>query len=133
MTMRQNWKQEIARDILAIGGLPFYVIVIVWATIGEHNLFVYKLLVAAAVVYALRLFLRNANLHIARGFVLFAFTSLFYKDATFTAFAFLLWLAALGSPFYLKEKLQNIAKGVLVGIASTAAAFLILDNLKEYL
>ena len=124
-----KWKQEVARDVLALGGLPFYFIVLVRATIGEYNLFVYQLLIAIAVLYLLYFVVKQANLHIARGFIVFAFTSLFYNDMTFTTSAFLLLLAAFAALFYLKTKPAVIAKGVVLGIVSTAVSYYSLTNL----
>ncbi|MAG15676.1 hypothetical protein CMO88_01300 [Candidatus Woesearchaeota archaeon] len=126
--LTMKWKKEIARDILALGGLPFYFIVLIRAIIGDYNLFVYQLLMAIAVLYILYFFVKQANLHIARGFIVSAFTSLFYKEIIFTVFAFFLWLAALASLFYLKTKPANIVKGIIIGIISAVVAYYSLTN-----
>jgi hypothetical protein len=121
--MTKNWGREVARDVLALGGIPFYLIVIARATIGKYNVFVYQLLIAIAAIYIIQFFIKKSNLRIARGFVLFIFTSLFYQDFVFTVFAFLLWLTALAALFYLKEKISNIIKGVMAGIVSAAIGY----------
>ena len=121
--MVAKWFKEIARDILALGGIPFYIIIIARATIGEHQLFVSQMLLAIVVLYVLQFVVKKANLHIARGLIVVFFTNLFYSDVTFTLFAVLLWFAALGSLFYLQTKVSSIVKGILLGIVSTAAAY----------
>ena len=123
MAKLRNMSREIARDLVALGSIPFFAIVVVRAVIGSYKLFVYELIVAAVFLALLSLVIKKPNHHLARGFVLFVFTSLYYKDALFTTFAFLLWLSTLVSLFYLKEKAFLIAKGIALGIVCSAASY----------
>ena len=121
--MPKNWKKEITRDTLALGSIPFYFLVVIRAVIGKYAIFVYQVLIAIIVLIVLSKIIKNSNLHIARGFVLIVFTSLFYNDLFYTAFVSLLFLVMLISSAYLKEKKSRIAKGVLLGIATSLASY----------
>ncbi|TKJ17166.1 hypothetical protein CEE44_01365 [Candidatus Woesearchaeota archaeon B3_Woes] len=121
--MIKNWKKEIARDLLALGGIPFYFIVLIRAIIGKYSPFVYQLVITLVVLVILSLIFKNSNQHIARGLILVFFTSLFYKDILFTIFASLLWLFMIFSLFYLKVKSKEIVKGVLFGVISMTMGY----------
>ena len=121
--MANKLLKEIARDLLALGGIPFYVIVLARASIGEYNVFVFQLLLAVVVLYALYFFFRKMNLHIARSTILLVFTSLFYTDITFSAFAAGLWVVAVFALIYLKAKPKAIAQGIAFGAISAAASY----------
>jgi len=120
--MARDWLRELARDLVAFGSIPFYIIVIARSTIGNHQLFVYQTIIALILLTAISIFVKG-NMHIARGFVLFGFTSLFYYDLIFALFAFMLWLATLVSLFYLKKKTSMILKGVAIGVVCFATAY----------
>jgi len=121
--MPKNWKKEVARDTLALGSIPFYFLVVVRAVIGKYAVFVYQVLIAVIVLFILAKIIKNSNLHIARGLVLFVFTSLFYNDLFYTSFVFLIFLIMLLSSAYLKEEKAKIAKGVLLGIITSLVSY----------
>ena len=117
-----NWK-EIARDTLALGSVPFYLIVIIRAIIGKYLPFIYQLSIAFIILFIFSKLLKNSNQHIARGLILAVFTSIFYKETIFTIFAAILFFAMIASLFYLKAKRNEILKGTVLGIASAAASY----------
>ena len=121
--MPKNWKKEVARDTLALGSIPFYFLVIIRAVIGKYAVFVYQVLIAVIVLFILAKLIKNSNLHIARGLVLFVFTSLFYNDLFYTSFVFLIFLIMLVSSAYLKEEKAKIAKGVLLGVVTSLVSY----------
>ncbi len=121
--MPKNWKKEVARDTLALGSIPFYFLVVVRAVIGKYAVFVYQVLIAIIVLFILSKLIKNSNLHIARGLVLFVFTSLFYNDLFYTSFVALVFLIMLVASAYLKEEKAKIAKGVLLGIITSLISY----------
>ena len=121
--MPKNWKKEVARDTLALGSIPFYFLVIIRAVIGKYAVFVYQVLIAVIVLFILAKLIKNSNLHIARGLVLFVFTSLFYNDLFYTSFVSLVFLIMLVSSVYLKEEKAKIAKGVLLGVITSLVSY----------
>lgn len=123
--MNKNWKKEIARDTMALGSIPFYFIVIIRAIIGKYAIFVYQLIIAAFFLYFISKLIKKFNFHIARGFILITFTSLFYKENLFTVFALLLWILMIVSAHIIKIKKNEIYKGVVFGILVSIISYLI--------
>lgn len=119
--MQKNWKKEIARDIIALGSIPFYFIVMIRAIVGKYLPFVYHLGIALLVLIILSKI--KSNQHIARGLALVVFTSFFYKATLYTIFAALLWIAMVFSLVYLKVKNKEIAMGIIFGITSVVISY----------
>jgi hypothetical protein len=116
-----DWKKEAARDVLALGGIPFYFIVFIRSVIGEFSFFIYSLPIAFVAWFFLRkLIIKNGNLHISLGFILMTYISGFYKQALFTAFAFGFWILMIASVRMSKTKWSEIIKGTVNGIVSAA-------------
>jgi hypothetical protein len=121
--MKKDWKKEVARDAIALGSIPFYFIVMIRAIIGQYAIFVYQLLIALAILIISYFIIKKSDMYIARCFVLWVFSSLFYKHALYTVFAFLLWLFVIASSYYLKNKNKAIIKGIILGILSSVIAY----------
>ncbi len=118
-------KNEIARDLLALGGLPFYFLVIARTTVGSYPVFLSRILIALVVIFILSRVVKSANLHIARALILVVFTSMFYEALPFTVFAFIVWGAMVYSLTYLKVSWRQIALGIAFGIISSVLAYLL--------
>lgn len=58
LKMSGDVKEEAARDLVALGGLPFYLLVLVRAAIGEYISFFIQVAVALPVLYLLSRALR---------------------------------------------------------------------------
>ena len=121
--MHKDWKIRIARDFIALGSIPFYFFVTVMSIIGRDSIFIYRLLIAMIVLFVLLKLIKKADSYSARGFILFIFTSLHYKNIKFTIFATILWLFILISLYYLKTKRSVILKGILLGAISTLISY----------
>lgn len=120
--MEKNWKREIARDSLALGSILFYAIVVIRALIGEHALFIAQTVIAIIVLFLLSRVIKG-NQYLARGFILFVFTSLFYNEKLFTIFAFVLLVILIVSLNYLGVKRNVILNGLFLGIVNTAVSY----------
>ena len=119
----KNWQKEIARDAIALGSIPFYFIVIVRAVIGQSSVFITQLVIALVAWLILARFVKDADAHISRSFILFVFISLFYQELIFTIFAAVLWVMIMLSGKYLGRSNKALALGALVGILSSVAGF----------
>jgi membrane-associated HD superfamily phosphohydrolase len=121
--MKKDWKHEIARDLMAFGSIPFFLVVLIRSTIGNYMVFIYQLLIAIAILTILSFIIKDTNQHLARAFVVVIFTSLFYKDNLFTIFAFIIWTIMIFSAFYIKEKKESIAKGIILGVVAALVGY----------
>lgn len=121
--MKTSWLKEIARDLLALGSIPFYFLVVIRAVIGKYDIFVYQMLIAAIIIFILYFIIKDSNIHIARALVILAFTSLFYKEMIFTVFAALIWVLLLASAYYIKRKIGFVVRGIVIGIISSLVGY----------
>jgi len=119
----KKWLKEIARDLLALGSIPFYFLVVVRSIIGNYYVFVYQMLVAAIAVFVLYFVIKDSNLHAARSLVIVIFTSLFYKEAIFTFFAALVWVLLLLAAYYIKKNIGFVFRGIIIGAISSLAGY----------
>lgn len=123
LKISNNIKEEVARDLIALGGLPFYFLVIVRSSIGDYFTFLCQILIALLVLYLISKVVKNSNLHIARGFILVIFTSIFYEALPFTIFSILVWGCMIISLMYLKIDNKEIIKGVASGVVGVIIAY----------
>lgn len=119
----KSWLKEISRDLLALGSIPFYFLVIIRAIIGNYNIFVYQLGIAAIVIFILNFIIKGSNLHIARSLVILVFTSIFYREELFAIFAGIVWILMLLSAYYLKRRIAPIFRGVVIGAIGAIIAY----------
>lgn len=119
----QKWLKEIARDVIALASLPFYLIAIVRVAIAEHKIYTWQLVIALIVVYFLYFILRKTNLYAAMAIPLFIFTNLFYDNARYLVFSGILFLLLLVSLWYLGNKKKEIFIGIAVGVVSSGAGY----------
>lgn len=118
------WKKGLARDVLALGSIPFFFIVTVRSIIGEFPSFLFQMLVSGALIFLVWLFFRKADYHVTRGLAIMSFTSIYYANWKFTPFAFLLWCGAVYGAFYLKRGKERIIWGVVIGAVTTGLAYI---------
>jgi len=120
--MPKGWKKEVARDIIALGSIPFYLLVLIRAIIGKHANFVYHMIIAFLILFILSKIIKNSNQYIARSFIIIVFSSFFYTATLYTVFVSLVWVMMIFSSRYLKTK-ESIFKGIILGIVTTLASY----------
>lgn len=118
-----RWLKEFARDLVALGSIPFYLLVVARSVIGNYYAFVYQMAIAAIAVFILYFLIKDSSMHIARSLVVVVFTSLFYKEAVFTAFAALVWVLLLFAAYYIKRKAGYAVRGIIIGILSSLIGY----------
>jgi len=120
---KESWKQEIARDTLALGSIAFFILVIGRALIAPYMEFTYQLIISFIALTILTLFIKNSEKHIARAIILVTFTILFYNIMKFTIFAIIILIALFVSVHYLKIEKISILKGTILGIISSLIGY----------
>ena len=120
--MDKNWKKEAARDVIALGSIPFYLIVIVRVLILQNNNYTFKF-VFSAMLFLLLYTVFKSNLHLGLGFILLVFLSLNYADRLFTIMAIVLYLGMIVSAAYIKIENKMIIKGIAFGAISTIITY----------
>lgn len=115
--------QEVLRDLVALGGLPFYLLVAARAAIGPYPAFLSQVAIALPMLILLARLVRGSNLHIARALILVVFTSIFYKSPLFTAFSSLVWVCVIISLVGLKTPAKEIIRGIALGAACALISY----------
>ena len=110
-----NWKKEVARDLLALGGIPFFILVMARSLIGDYFLFTYQLLISILLFFLIERLFKEFNQHLSRVIVLIVFTIIFYNQLIYSVFAILIGIFVLISLFYLKKTKKEIIFGLLIG------------------
>ena len=80
-------------------------------------------MIAFVVLIALGFIVKKADMYSARCFVLWVFTSLFYKHNLYTVFAFILFGCVVISSNYTKVKRNVIIKGIVLGVIAVGVAY----------
>lgn len=115
--------QEVLRDVVALGGLPFYLLVAARAAIGPYPAFLSQVVIALPVLILLARLTPKSNLHTARALILVVFTSIFYESPLFTVFSALVWAFMIISLVRLKIPYGEIVRGVTLGAVSAVVGY----------
>ena len=116
-------KKEVARDLIAFGSIPFYIIIIIRGLISEHQVFVNQLIISLLLVFLLSLFIKKVDYYLTRGLILVIFTSLFYNIILFTVFAILIFLGMIVSSYYRETKINVIINGFIFGLVISFVSY----------
>jgi len=123
----KTWSKEIARDIISLGSIVFYFLVIGRALVGPFWVFLTFLCSAALVLILIYFLDKEFESYLARGIILAIGTSYFYGDFIFTLFAAAVYILMVVSSFYLRNSVLKIIKGIVFGLISTGAGYLIAE------
>ncbi|MCX6748147.1 MAG: hypothetical protein NT076_00935 [Candidatus Pacearchaeota archaeon] len=118
----KNWLNESARDLLALGSLPFFVLVLVRVFLLDNPAYFAKFLVSGFIFIIVCLILK-ADLYSGLGFITLFFTNLYYQDLKYLVFSLIIYILLIFSLFYLKESWKKILKGIVFGIICTLISY----------
>jgi len=123
-------KREWARDVVSLGSIFFYLLVVARALIGPFRPFIDQLIIAAIVLTLISIFYRKYDGYSCRGLILLFFTISFYNSFRFDIFAMFIFLVLVFSSYILGNKMREIAKGLAIGaLCITIAYFLALQSI----
>ncbi len=123
----KKWISKIARDIIALGSVIFYLLVAARALVGPFWHFFTFLCSAAVILIIIFLLNKDFELYISRGLILAIGTIYFYSDILFTIFASVVYCLMIISSSYLGNKGIKILKGLLVGSVSILGGYLTVE------
>jgi hypothetical protein len=123
--IEKSWIKSFERDILALGSVVFYFLVIGRALIAPYILFVSQLAVAALILTIVFLFFKNFETYLARGVILIVCTGLFYRSFAYTSFSLAIFCLMIFSTLDLGSSRKKTLLGIFVGIFCLIPALLI--------
>ncbi len=121
--MEKAWLKEVARDLIALGSIPFLILTIARVSV-PCTYYTMQFIVSSVLFFILKAIFK-ADLRAGIGFILLTFTSLFYRNGLFAVFASMVYTGLIISLFYLKRERRQILKGILLGGISTGIGYVI--------
>jgi hypothetical protein len=121
--MEKEWLKEQARDLIAIGSVPFLVLTL--ARVSMIAAYYPMQFIISSILFFILKMIFKAELHAGIGFILLIFVSLFYRHLLFTIFALIVYGGMIISLFYLKRDRMLILKGILLGMVSAGIGYII--------
>lgn len=121
--MEKEWLKEQARDLIAIGSIPFLVLTVTRVSVITAY-YPIQFIISSILFFILKKIFK-AELHAGIGFILLIFVSLFYHHLLFTIFALIVYAGIIISLFYLKRDRMLILKGILLGMVSAGISYII--------
>jgi len=120
---KQVWIRDISRDIIALGSIVFYSLVLIRALVGPFWIFFTYLASAAIFLFVLFLLHKNFETYLARGIILASGTSYFYQDFIFALFALFIYILMVISSNYIGNPKSRIIKGILFGMLAVGLGY----------
>ena len=124
--MKKEWIKDLARDLIALGGVPFLVLTIARVSTGPVY-YPLEFIASAALFFILKIIFK-AESHAGIGAILLIFTSIYYNHLLFTVFGLIVYIGIVISLFYLKKNNAEILKGILLGLISAGTAYFIIAS-----
>lgn len=119
-----NWKKETSRDLMALGSIPFLLLVLIRVYIADNYLQFFQIIFGIILVFVFSMIFKKNDNYSAIIVVLAVFTSVFYNELKFTVFAIIVGLLALfGMYKYLGRR--NVLYGAGMGIISTLISYFV--------
>jgi len=115
-----GWVREVERDVRALGGVVFYLLVLGRALVGPFwDLAVPLVVIGVALVVAFP-WLRAVDLYLTRALVAAVLVSRHYDDPVFASFAAVVFALMVVSAVRLGRPIPDVVRGVAVGAVAAA-------------
>ena len=121
--MKGVWLKEVARDLVALGSVPFFVLVLVRVWMLNNPVYFLQF-VTSGVVFGLMFLWVRQDVYAGLGLIVLVFTSLYYGDFLYVVFGSVAYCLLVVSLFYLEKDWRKILFGVVVGGISIAISFI---------
>ena len=112
---------ELIRDLIALGGIPFLILVIARVWLLGKIYFPFQFIFGALLFFIL-VNLFGGDKHAGLGLVILVFITMYYKTTSFTIFAVFVYAMLVMSTLYLKHK--KVVQGIFFGVISTGISYL---------
>ena len=117
-------REEIARDLMGFGSIPFLILVLVRIAMVGNLLEMFHIVGALMLLGVISRRVKGIHFHTARIVILVVFTSVFYEDYYYAVFAGLIGIAAVfGFIKYLKK--EKVILSLILGALCCIASYLI--------
>lgn len=122
--MGTSWKHKGARDLISLGGIPFFILVLVRVHLLNNPQYFNQFIFSGA-IFLLLFFIFKLNLYSGLGLIVVFFTSLYYSEMQFSIFGSIAYVLVIASLLYLKYDSKKVFLGILAGIVGIGAGYLL--------
>lgn len=123
--MKKKWVKETARDLIALGSIPFFILVLVRVSLLNQPEYFRQFLISG-ISFLILFIILKPNIYAGLGAIALIFTSLHYNSIGFFGFAALIYIFLVASLLYLKYDKKKIIFGVLGGLIISAGVYFII-------
>jgi hypothetical protein len=121
--LSQDWVQEVQRDVLALGSVVFYVLVLGRALVGPFWDLATPLLVIGGALLAASPLLRSTDLYLTRALVVAVLVTRHYDDVVFGVFSGAAFVLMVLCSSRLGRPRAAIARGLALGVGSSCVGY----------
>lgn len=124
--MKKETLKESARDLISLGSIPFFILVLARVSILKNPEYLGQFLIGGLFVF-LFTYLFKTNIYSGLSVVIAFFLTIYYNDFLFELFAVAGIIAIFLSLFYLGENKKKVLGGALLGAISCAISYFTVD------
>lgn len=118
--------KEISRDLVALGGIPFFLLVMARVLILPDWAYFLKLAIAGILFFLTYIFLKQ-DTKSGLSLILLIFITSYYNYLWFTLFVALTYISLIASLIYLKIEKKKILFGILIGLVCSLISHVIIS------
>ncbi len=127
--MKKAWLKELARDLIALGSIPFFIIVLIRVAILKNPLYLSQFAIAGALLLILALTFKS-DTYSGFALIIMFYTVMYYDDLLYGIFARIFFILIIVALVYLnpdtlrksKERMRLI-KGIAFGLISIGISY----------
>lgn len=119
----ESWLREVQRDLMALGSVVFYLLVLGRALVGPYWDLATPLLVVGVALLAIHARLNGADLYLTRALIVAVLVTRHYSDVVFGLFAAAAFVLMVLSATNLGRSRSSIVQGLALGVVASGAAF----------
>ena len=123
LRISDGWLREVQRDVLALGSVVFYLLVLGRALVGPFWDLAVPLVVVGAGLAAASPLLKSADLYLTRGGILAVLVTRHYGDVVFGLFAATALMSMTLFAYRLGRSGTAIARGLILGAGLSGVAY----------
>jgi|TARA_Y100000310_G_scaffold147939_1_gene147192 hypothetical protein len=112
---KKDWKKEVARDVISLGSVVFFLLVVVRIWLLDDAVYLGQIL-ASGIIFLVLFYFFRMSLYSGLALIVLVFTGMYYSDIRYWVFGGIVYVALLYSLVYLGKDNRNVLRGILLGI-----------------
>ena len=117
MRNKKELIKNFCRDLISLGGIPFFILVLVRVFILNKPDYFLQFIVSG-VIFLIFLLVFKQNIYSGLALIILFFSSRYYGDFNYSLFGSIAYVFLIGSLFWLKYDYKKIMLGIILGAIS---------------